>query len=188
MNAFRTTVIATALAATAVGLSACGSSTPAAAPSTPAAAPSTSAAALSTSAAASTSSGAGYGSGAASSSAATPAATGTLTAMDQTGDGKSVVVASVELKAGTQGGWIALHMDVGGKPGPVKYQVAVPAGMSTNVTIPTPGGIATGAYWPMLHLDDHAIGTYEFPQVSGADLPVMAGGMVVMKKITVTVK
>lgn len=170
MNAFRTTVIAAALAATAVGLSACGSSTPVAAPTT--------SAATSTSPASSSS----------SSSAAIPGATGTLTAADQTSDGKSVVVASVDLQAGTQGGWIALHKDVGGKPGPVKYEVAVPAGMSTNVTIPTPGTITTGAYWPMLHVDDHVVGTYEFPQVPGADLPAMAGGMVVMKKITVTVK
>lgn len=171
MNAFRTTAIAAALAAAAVGLSACGSSTPAAAPTTTAPAASTTSAAAS-----------------ASASGATSAPMGTLTAADQSSDGKSVVVASVDLQAGTQGGWIALHTDVGGKPGPVKYQVAVPAGMSTNVMIPTPGGITTGAYWPMLHVDDHVIGTYEFPQVSGADLPVTAGGMPVMKKITVTVK
>ena len=171
MNTFRTTAIAAALAAAAVGLSACGSSTPAAAPTTTAPATSTTSAAAS-----------------ASASGATSAPMGTLTAADQSSDGKSVVVASVDLQAGTQGGWIALHTDVGGKPGPVKYQVAVPAGMSTNVMIPTPGGITTGAYWPMLHVDDHVIGTYEFPQVSGADLPVTAGGMPVMKKITVTVK
>ena len=174
MNVFRTTTSAAVLAVAAVVLSACGSSTPAAAPSTTA--PATSAAATAS------------GSASASASGATSAPMGTLTAVDQSSDGKSVVVASVDLQAGTQGGWIALHTDVGGKPGPVKYQVAVPAGMSTNVMIPTPGGIPTGAYWPMLHVDDHVIGTYEFPQVSGADLPVMATGMPVMKKITVTVK
>jgi len=90
--------------------------------------------------------------------------------------------------AGGKGGWVALHADLNGKPGPVKYEVAVPAGASTNVTIPTPGGIPTGGYWPMLHVDDHTVGTYEFPQVPGADLPAMANGMVVMKKITVTVQ
>ena len=177
MNAFRTTAIAAALAAAAVGLSACGSSTTAAVPSTTAPAASTS-----------TTTGSASGSASASASGATSAPMGTLTAADQSSDGKSVVIASVDLQAGTQGGWIALHTDVGGKPGPVKYEVAVPAGMSTNVMIPTPGGIITGAYWPMLHIDDHVIGTYEFPQVSGADLPVTAGGMPVMKKITVTVK
>ncbi len=179
MKSFRTIVIATALTGAVAGISACGtSSTPAAAPTTSAAAPSTS-------------SGSGYGSAptsAAPSSAAVPAATGTLAAVDQTSNGKSVMVASVDLQAGGKGGWVALHADLNGKPGPVKYEVAVPAGASSNVVIPTPGGIPTGAYWPMLHVDDHVIGTYEFPQVPGADLPAMANGMVVMKKITVTVQ
>jgi len=179
MKAFRTIVIATALTGAVAGISACGtSSTPAAAPPTSAAAPSTS-------------SGSGYGSAptsAAQSSAAVPAATGTLSAMDQVSNGKSVMVASVDLQAGGKGGWVALHADLNGKPGPVKYEVAVPAGASTNVTIPTPGGIPTGGYWPMLHVDDHTVGTYEFPQVPGADLPAMANGMVVMKKIMVTVQ
>ncbi len=39
----------------------------------------------------------------------------------------------------------------------------------------------------LLHADDHAIGTYEFPKVAGADLPVKDGEQVVMKKITLTV-
>ena len=108
--------------------------------------------------------------------------------MDQTSNGKSVMVASVDLQAGGKGGWVALHADLNGKPGPVKYEVAVPAGASTNVVIPTPGGIPTGGYWPMLHVDDHGIGTYEFPQVPGADLPALANGMVVMKKIMITVQ
>lgn len=176
MNTARCSVIAVAVAAGVVGVSACGSSTPAAAPSTT---PAASSSATSSTAASTTG---------ASSSVATPAgATGTLTAADQSSDGKSVVVASVDLQASTQGGWIALHMDVDGKPGPVTYEVAVPAGASSDITIPTPGGIATGAYWPMLHVDDHTIGTYEFPQVSGADLPAMVGGKPVMQKITVTV-
>ncbi len=97
-------------------------------------------------------------------------------------------MASVNLNAAGKRGWIALHADVGGKPGPVKYWVAVPSGASTKVSIPTPGGIPSGTYWPMLHVDDHVIGTYEFPKVAGADLPAMSNGMVVMKKITVTVK
>jgi hypothetical protein len=178
VNTVRRSVVAVALAAGVVGVSACGSSTPAAAPASSAPAASSSAA-----------SAYGSSSAAASSSVAAPAAaTGTLTAADQSSDGKSVVVAAVDLKAGSQGGWIALHMDVGGKPGPVKYEVAIPAGASMNVTIPTPGGITTGAYWPMLHVDDHTIGTYEFPQVPGADLPAMAGGKPVMQQITVTVK
>jgi hypothetical protein len=114
-------------------------------------------------------------------------ATGSLDAADQNGDGTSVTVAAVSIDAGGMGGWITLHEDAAGKPGPVTYFVAVPAGASSDVVIPTAGGIRTGSYWPMLHVDDHTAGTYEFPQVQGADLPVVVDGAVVMEKIVVTV-
>ncbi len=39
----------------------------------------------------------------------------------------------------------------------------------------------------MLHVDDHAIGTYEFPKVPEADFPVKNGDEIVMQKITVKV-
>lgn len=111
------------------------------------------------------------------------AVTGSLDAADQTSDGQSVTIAAVEIQ-GDKGGWIALHQDANGKPGPVEHVVAVPPGASTDVVLPTPGGITTGAYWPMLHVDEGVAGTYEFP---GADVPVMDGEQVVMKQITVTV-
>ncbi len=177
MRTLRATITLASLAAAATALSACGSSGSSA---PPAAAPSSSAAATSPATSSATS-------GSASSSAPA-AASGTMDAANQSGDGKSVTVASVSLDAGGKGGWIALHTDVSGKPGPVKYFVAVPAGASSKVVIPTPEGIPTGDYWPMLHVDDHMVGTYEFPKVAGADLPAMSNGMVVMKKITVTVK
>lgn len=165
MKTFPKALSAAALAAGLAGLTACGGSTePAAAPSASAPAPTSSAA------------------------AAPAAATGTLDATDQTSDGKSVTVDSVSIDAGGKGGWIALHQDMDGKPGPVKYFVAVPAGSSSDVSIPTPDGITTGAFWPMLHVDDSVIGTYEFPETEGADLPAKADAMIVMKKITVTVQ
>jgi hypothetical protein len=169
MRTLRATITLASFAAAVAALSACGSGGSSAAPSSSAAA---------TSAATSGS----------ASSSAPAAASGTMDAANQSSDGKSVTVASVSLDAGGKGGWIALHTDVSGKPGPVKYFVAVPAGASSKVVIPTPKGIPTGDYWPMLHVDDHAVGTYEFPKVAGADLPAKSNGMVVMKKITVTVK
>ena len=39
----------------------------------------------------------------------------------------------------------------------------------------------------MPHVDDHALGSYEFPKVAGADLPVKSGGDIVMKRLTLTV-
>lgn len=166
-----TLTVVTAVAAL-TGLNACGSNTSTA---PPADAPSSSAAPASSASSAPASSG--------------PAgASGTLKAANQSSDGKSVTVASVNLDAAGKGGWIALHADANGKPGPVKYFVAVPDGASSQVEIPTPEGIPSGDYWPMLHVDDSAVGTYEFPKVAKADLPAMDNGMVVMQKITVTVK
>ena len=176
MNPARATLTVVTVAAALTGLNACGSSTstapPAAAPSSSAAAPSSAPATTSP----------------APSSSGPAAASGTLEATDQTSDGKSVTVASVTIDAAGKGGWIALHTDADGKPGPVKYFVAVPAGASTKVAVPTPEGIKSGDYWPMLHVDDSTVGTYEFPKVPQADLPAMKDGMVVMQKITVTVK
>lgn len=175
MRTTRTALAAVSVAAALIGLNACGSSTttapPVDAPNSSAAAPTSSSA---TSSSTPTSSAAG--------------ATGTLEAASQSSDGQSVMVDSVNLDAAGKGGWIALHADADGKPGPVKYFVAVPAGASSEVAIPTPDGISSGDYWPMLHVDDSVVGTYEFPQVAKADLPAMDNGMVVMKKITVTVK
>ncbi len=165
MKTLPKTLSAAALAVGLAALTACGAAT-----TSPAAAPSAAVTA------------------AAPSSAASAGPTGKLDAADQTSDGKSVTVSSVSIDAGGKGGWIALHEDKDGKPGPVKYFVMVPAGASSNVVVPTPEGITTGAYWPMLHVDDSVIGTYEFPKTEGADLPIKAGGMIVMKKITVTVQ
>jgi hypothetical protein len=172
MRTLRATLTAGALTVAVAGLSGCGTSSTPAAPTSAAryGAPST---------AASTTPAAGASSA--------PTATGSLTASDQTSNGKSVVIQAVDIQGG-KGGWIALHADLNGKPGPVQYEVAVPAGASTNVNLPTAAGIPTGRYWPMLHVDDHAIGTYEFPTVPGADLPAMANGAIVMKMINVTVQ
>jgi len=122
-----------------------------------------------------------------SASAGTAIATGTLSAVDQTGDGTTLTVANVDLK-GVDAGWIAVHSDLAGKPGPVVGQVQVKKGDTPNVKVTLDNKVATGAYWPMLHVDDHAVGTYEFPKVPGADLPVKSGSDIVMQKITLTVR
>lgn len=116
----------------------------------------------------------------------TSAVTGTIDAVDQTGDGKSLVVKAVDLE-GIDGGWIAIHKDLEGKPGPLVGLVQITKGAHGDVSVPFTTVATTGAYWPMLHVDDNTIGSYEFPKVAGADLPVKSGSDIVMKKITVTV-
>ena len=117
--------------------------------------------------------------------AAAPAAStvsGSLDAVDQPGDGKTITIKAVNITGST--GFIAIHADLDGKPGPVVGHVAIPTGDSSNVVVTLDKPSTTGAYWPMLHLDAGTIGTYEFP---GPDVPVKSGADIVMKKITVTV-
>lgn len=122
-------------------------------------------------------------------SAAAPAAStaastvsGSLDAVDQHSDGKTITIKAVNITGSS--GFIAIHADLSGKPGPVVGHVAIPAGASSDVVVTLDKASPTGAYWPMLHLDAGKIGTYEFP---GPDVPVKTGADIVMKKITVTV-
>ena len=110
------------------------------------------------------------------------AVSGSLDAADQTSDGKTITVSTVNITGSS--GFIAVHADASGGPGPVVGHAAVPEGDSTSVVITLDAPITTGAYWPMLHTDAGTIGTYEFP---GPDGPVKSGADIVMKKITVTV-
>ncbi len=84
-------------------------------------------------------------------------------------------------------GWLVIHSDNNGAPGPVVGHVAVPQGLSTDLTVdgldPTK---LTPVLWLMLHVDDHAIGVYEFGTVQGADAPVMVDGKVVVAPLRLT--
>ena len=120
----------------------------------------------------------------AASTAASTASTvsGTLDAVDQHSDGKTITIKAVNITGSS--GFVAIHADLSGKPGPVVGHVAIPSGASSDVVVTLDKASPTGAYWPMLHLDAGTIGTYEFP---GPDVPVKTGADIVMKKITVTV-
>ena len=107
---------------------------------------------------------------------------GSLDAADQSSDGKTITVKTVNIKGAS--GFIAIHADLSGKPGPVVGHAAIPEGDSSNVVVTLDAPVATGAFWPMLHLDAGKIGTYEFP---GPDVPVKSGSDIVMKKIALTV-
>ena len=115
---------------------------------------------------------------------AAPAAarpSGTVDAADQAIVERWITVANVT--AG-QDGWIVAHLDEGGKPGKVIGNTAVKKGENKDVVIKLSEDVpAGGKLWPMLHIDAGAIGTYEFP---GPDAPVIVGGNIVMKQISVT--
>ena len=75
-------------------------------------------------------------------------------------------------------GWVVIHTEADGKPGPVIGYAQVPAGESTDVEVTVDASKATPKLFAMLHVDEGTKGTYEFP---GADVPVKDGDMVVMQ-------
>jgi hypothetical protein len=120
---------------------------------------------------------------------APPETSGSIDVADQTSDGTTITVASVTIEGAT--GFIAVHTDQDGKPGPVAGHAPIEEGTTTDVVVTLDGAVETGSYWPMLHYDAGEIGTYEFDpsQVdSGPDQPVTDGGKPVMKQITLTVE
>jgi hypothetical protein len=90
-----------------------------------------------------------------------PTAPSALTAEAQESDGTTIVVASVTLPAP---GFIAIHGDDAGSPGPVVgHSDLLPAGESTDVTVTLDEPLTeSGTLWPMVHIDVNENGEYEF--------------------------
>jgi hypothetical protein len=109
---------------------------------------------------------------------------GCLSATDQTSDGTTVTVDEVDILGAP--GWIVLHTDDNGEPGPRNGVIAVRQGRSRHIRVPATEPLTTGTYWPMLHLDAGILDTYEFPH--GPDVPVIDFQGIVMKRIHVTVR
>lgn len=108
-------------------------------------------------------------------------ASGSLQAADQSSDGTTLTVAAVTL-TGAEHGFIAVHQDLDGKPGPTVGVARLSQGDTNDLVVTLDQPAVSGAFWPMLHVDDHTIGTYEFPDVPDADFPVKDGDEVVMKE------
>jgi polyisoprenoid-binding protein YceI len=80
-------------------------------------------------------------------------------------------------------GWIVIHADAEGRPGPVIGYAAVADGTNMDVAVDVATDQATETLFAMLHTDGGTVGTYEFP---GADGPVSVGDQVVMPAFQVT--
>jgi hypothetical protein len=99
-----------------------------------------------------------------------------------TSDMAPTVTAKSVLSAGD--GFLVIHQEADGGPGPVAgVSDPLPAGLSTNVVIELNPAMVTPNLWPMLHVDDNTVGTYEFGAVEGADGPVRdsAGNVVTFR-------
>jgi hypothetical protein len=78
-------------------------------------------------------------------------------------------------------GWMVIHSDNGGSPGPVLGYVALTPGWNEHITVPIADMSAVGTtVFPMLHYDTGQAGVYEFGSVADADTPVRVGGNVVV--------
>src|SRR4249920_2633852 len=109
-------------------------------------------------------------------SAAAATVSGSIDVADQSSDGTTITVDAVNITGSA--GFIAVHADADGAPGPVVGHAAIPEGDSSKVVITLDAPVTTGSFWPMLHLDAGTVGTYEFP---GPDGPVKSGSDIVMK-------
>ena len=80
-------------------------------------------------------------------------------------------------------GWMVIHADQDGAPGPVIGWAAVQDGTNTDVSVEIDTANATQTLYAMLHTDAGEMGTYEFP---GADGPVQVEGQVVVQPFAIT--
>jgi len=105
-----------------------------------------------------------------------------VTVEDQAlGAGDTVTIAQV---VAAQDGWIVIHADDNGAPGPDIGWTAVTEGVNENVVVTLDQGDVTERLYAMLHIDVSEMGTYEFP---GPDAPARdAEGMVVTVPFMVT--
>lgn len=76
---------------------------------------------------------------------------------------------TVDLVSATEPGWIVIHAQADGKPGPVIGFAAIEVGNNANVAVEIDLDQATETLYAMLHLDLATAGEYEFP---GDDAPV----------------
>lgn len=80
-------------------------------------------------------------------------------------------------------GWIVIHAQAEGAPGPVVGYAAVVEGVNAGVVVQVDPAGATETLYAMLHTDAGEIGTYEFP---GADVPATVEGQVITPAFQVT--
>ena len=77
-------------------------------------------------------------------------------------------------------GWLVIHADADGGPGPVIGWAAVEDGTNLDVDVEVDEMGVTPTLFPMLHVDTGEVGAYEFGEVEGADGPVAVDGDVIV--------
>jgi hypothetical protein len=108
-----------------------------------------------------------------------------LEAADQTSNGKTVKVPEVYLKGSK--GYVAIHANANGAPGPViGVSDLIPEGETEDIKIKLKQPLKdTADVWPMVHLEDNGNSTYDFPNGDG---PAKVNNSVVVVKVHVKVR
>lgn len=96
-------------------------------------------------------------------------------------DGNMLTVAEAAIDGP---GWLVIHADNDGAPGPVLGQTRLNVGLNEDVVVELDEMNMTDQVFPMLHYDTGETGVYEFGQVEGADGPVTVNGDVVVGPLT----
>ncbi len=112
---------------------------------------------------------------------AVPPAAPSVSVGDQSIAAGSVTVDEVVV---AEPGWIVIHADAEGAPGPILGQSQLEWGSNSDIAVSIDASGATETLYAMLHSDRGTQGTFEFPD--GADIPVSVGGQVVTPPFTVT--
>ncbi len=94
--------------------------------------------------------------------------------------GNEIVIDSLYLD---KAGYVVIHKDADGKPGPVIGNSELLSGEKTNVKVKIDAAQAGTKVFAMLHYDDDNDGVYGFPD---EDKPVALEGNVVVKPISIT--
>jgi hypothetical protein len=103
-----------------------------------------------------------------------------ITVEDQDVENGNVTIQQVVAE---EQGWIVIHAEEDGEPGPVIGYTQVAAGENSNVVVEIDQEQATETLYAMLHIDAGQIGEFEFP---GPDAPVMENGEPVTEPFEVT--
>jgi hypothetical protein len=74
--------------------------------------------------------------------------------------------------------WIAVHADNNGQPGAVLGSAAVEAGTNPEIVVELSGGGVSPVLWAVLHVDDGAVGTFEYDAQSGLDAILAINGII----------
>ena len=104
-----------------------------------------------------------------------------VSATDQEIVGSTVTISEV---VSNGPGWLVVHAQADGKPGPILGYSPVSDGDNQNVVVDLNLENATGTMYAMLHTDAGEVGTFEFP--NGDDGPVSVDGSVVTPAFAVS--